>query len=136
MLGRPPVLFPAMDTWAVGYLRAALTARQEPYTSGVTVRTAVGSTMPARLVTVRDDGGPRQDDVRKVSSLGINVWAGTEPDAADLALLIAALFEAAPGNGPVLAFDGATGPYPVPDQSGKPHRYLSVDFLIHGSPFV
>lgn len=133
MFSKPPQIFPDMALWAVTYLRAALTARPESYASGVSVLTKVPNTLPARLVTVRDDGGPRGADVTKTASLGINVWAANDADCTDLANLIAGLFEAAVGNGPVVGHLSASGPYPVPDEGAKPHRYLSVDLAIRGA---
>jgi hypothetical protein len=130
---KPPVLFPDVKAWAVGYLTGALAGRPEPVASGVAVRTVVPATMPARLVTVRDDGGPRSSDVTKVASLGVNVWAATAADASDLSALVAALFEAAPGDGPVVAHEGASGPFEVAEDTGKPHWYLSVDLRIRGT---
>lgn len=134
MIQRPPVVFPSLKAWAVGYLDTWLSLRPESYASGVTVRTKVPSTMPARMVQIADDGGPRGDAVTKVSSVRVNVWAETDTDAEDLALLIAAAFEESPGDGPVVAHLGSFGPYEVPEQSGKPHYLLSVDLGVRGLP--
>lgn len=135
MLNKPPVIFPDAEAWAIGYLKPALAARTEPFASGVTVTNKAPKTMPARLVTVRDDGGPRLDDVRKVASIGVNVWAASMADVSDLARLVAALLEAAPGSGPVVAHLSTSGPYPVAEEaSEKPHRYLSVDLSVRGEP--
>jgi hypothetical protein len=137
--GKPAILFADTAMWGTSYLRGRLAARDEPYTDNVTVRTqkpTASNTDPApasgRVVTIRDDGGPRSDDVTKAVSLGVNVWADDEGDCADLALMCAALLEAAPGAGPVLTHEATLGPYPIPDT--KPHRYLSVDLLVAGSP--
>ena len=133
MFSKPPLIFPDMALWSVTYLRAALTARAESYASGVSVLTIVPNALPTRLVTVRDDGGPRSPDVTKVSSLGINVWAANDADCTDLANLVAGLLEAAVGNGPVVGHLGSSGPYPVADPGAKPHRYLSADLVIRGA---
>lgn len=140
MARRPVVLFGDAAAWATTYLRAALVARGEPYTENVTVRTqkptATDTDPPpvsGRVVTIRDDGGPRGTDVTKTVTLGINVWAPDEGDAVDLGLMCAALLEASPGNGPVVAHLATAGPFPIADASG-PHRYLSVDLLVAGSP--
>ena len=132
---RPSILWPDVEAWAVNYLRTALAARTEPYASGVQVRTDVGKAMPARLVTVRDDGGTR-GDVTRSSGIGVNVWAATDEDCSDLARLVCALLEASAGSGPVVACTGSFGPYPVPDDSGKPHRYMSVDLIVTGAPLT
>lgn len=132
---RPSILWPDVEAWAITYLTAALAAREEPYADAVAVRKDVGKAMPPRLVTVRDDGGGR-GDVTRSSGLGVNVWAATDEDCSDLARLVCALLEAATGNGPVVAVTGSFGPYPVPEDSGKPHRYLSVDLIVTGVPLT
>lgn len=131
---RPSILWPDVEAWAVDYLTTALAAREEPHADGVEVRTQVGKTMPARLVTVRDDGGGRTEITRS-SGLGVNVWAESEAVCSDLARLVCSLLEAAAGNGPVRACVGSFGPYPVPEE-GKPHRYLSVDLVVTGAPLT
>ena len=133
MLNKPPVLFPDTAAWAVDYLGDAIDARGESYCTGVTVATKVPAQMPARLVTVRDDGGPDGSTVTKTCSLGLNVYAATDADCSDLARMVAALMRAAPDDGPITAHLNASGPYPVPEQSGKPHLYLSADLLVSGS---
>lgn len=132
---RPSILWPDVEAWAVGYLESALSARPEPYAAGVLVSRSVPGTMPPRLVTVRDDGGGR-GDVTRSSGLGVNVWAATDGDCSDLARLVCALLEAAAGSGPVKACTGSYGPYPVPEASGKPRRYLSVDLIVTGVPLT
>lgn len=141
-LGKPPVLFGDSAAWATAYLRAAINDRPEPYADSVTVRTqkptATDTDPPpasGRVVTIRDDGGPRGLDVTKTITLGVNVWADNEGECADLALLSAVLLEAAPGDGPVVAHVATSGPFPLADRSEKPHRYLSVDLLVSGTPF-
>ena len=133
MFSKPPVIFPDMTLWAITYLRAALTARSEPFASGVSVLTKVPNAVPARLVTVRDNSGSRRPDVTKVASLGVNVWAANDADCADLSNLIAALFEASVGNGPVVGHLNGFGPYPVADESARPLRYLTVDLVVRGT---
>lgn len=141
MVARPAILFGDAAAWGTGYLRAALAARGEAYTDDVTVRsqkpTAVDTDLPpasGRVVTVRDDGGPRDAELTKVVTLGVNVWADDEADCVDLALMCAALLESAPGFGPVVAHVATSGPFPLADQSNKPHRYLSVDLRVTGEP--
>jgi hypothetical protein len=136
MLNKPPVVFPDMAHWAVDYLVAALAARPagETFADNVKVATKVPSAMPARLITVRDDGGPRQPTVTKTNGLGVNVWAATEADASDLARLTVALLEASAGNGPIVGHISTSGPYPVVEESTKPHWYASVDLSVRGVP--
>lgn len=136
MLGTPAVLFPDGEVWAITYLKAALLARPvgETFADNVTVSNVVPTTMPARMVTIRDDGGPRQA-VTKTVAFGVNVWAATDADCSALARLVVALFEASPSSGPVVAHESTSGPYRVIEESLKPHRYASVDLRVRGGAF-
>lgn len=142
MLQRPPVLFPDVLDWACEYLPLALAARPETYTANVVVTDhyPTGGTddpMPAsgRVVTVRDDSGPRDPTVTRTSTLGFNVYAKKRAEAKKLALMVDALMEAAVGNGAIVAHRGSTGPLFVQDPAdlGRPHFYLSVDLGVRGS---
>lgn len=127
-----PLLMPDAVAWAIPYLKAALDARPESYASSVQVRKDVGKTIPTRLVTVRDDSGQR-GTVTKTCSLGLNIYAESDAVCADLANLVVALLEASPGSGPVVGHSSSSGPYPVPEESTKPHRYASVVLAVRGS---
>ena len=133
MLGHPAVVFPDGEAWAISYLKAALLARPvgETFADDVTVSNKVPATMPARMVTIRDDGGPRQA-VTKTVSFGVNIWAASDADCSALSRLVVALFESSPGNGPVVAHNSTSGPYRVIEESLKPHRYASVDLRVRG----
>lgn len=133
------VVAPDVEAWAVAYLSAALAARPEPYTGDVWVSTAMPvdpvtkkSYRKDRMVIVRDDGGPRLDVVREVARLGVQVWAKTDEDASDLARLVAALLWAAPDGKPVVKAS-TSGPWPVPDESGQPKRYLTAELVVRCS---
>lgn len=133
---RPPtLLWPDVEAWAVTYLKAALAANPQPYTTGVKVRADTGATITTPLVTVRDDGGNR-DDASRTTSLAVNVWATTPEGCSDLARLVQTLLEASAGNGPVVACLNTFGPYRVPEQSTTPHRYLSADLVVTGTPLA
>ncbi|QCB93300.1 hypothetical protein [Cellulomonas shaoxiangyii] len=134
----PAIIWPDLELWAIDYLKARLATRPEPFAQGVAVRNVVPDTMPARLITVRDDGGGRSD-ATKTASLGVNIWAGAAKNPADcsnLARLVTALLEDAAGYGPVKAHLSTSGPYPVAEASAKPHRYLSVDLVVTGTPLT
>lgn len=128
----PVVIFPDVELWAVTWLRAALAARSEPYASGVTVASKVPSTMPARLVWVRRDGGPRDGVALERPRLGVNVYAATEKDAADLANLVRALLWSAPDGDPVCRVDELSGPSPIADT--KPRRFMTFELLLRSEP--
>lgn len=134
MLTPPAVLFPDAKAWAITYLKAELLARPvgDTYADNVTVLDRAPETIPTRLVTIRNDSGPRRE-VTKTCSLGVNVWAESVEVCTDLANLVVAILEASPGNGPVTAHRNTSGPYEVPEESTKPHQYASVDLDFRGS---
>src|SRR5690606_5556872 len=65
VIDRPPVVFPDVEQWAVGYLRTFLDDRTEDFAHDVDVDVKTPELIPARLVTVRDDGGQRRPGVTK-----------------------------------------------------------------------
>lgn len=127
------VIFPDAELWATAALRAALATRTETYKSGVIVSNAVPATRPARLVTIRRDGGPT-DGLFDRPRFGVNVWAATEKDAADLARLVTALFRLLPGDGTCVAVRQASGPSPIPD--AQPRRYMTFEATLRGTPLT
>lgn len=130
---QPLVVFPDVEMWAIGWLRAALAARSEPYAAGVYVSNAVPSTRRDRMVTFRRDGGPRLDVVREVARLGVNVWGGTEQEAIDLARLVRALMWSAPDGQPVCKVIDLSGPSPIADESGQPRRFFTLELTMRGA---
>lgn len=129
----PAIVFPDTELWATTYLRAQLAARDESYAQDVHVDTKVPTSRPARLVTIRRDGGPRLDVVRETARLGINIWAETEQAANDLARLVRALMGACAGDGPILRAGRSTGPAAVPDASQQHRRFLTVELDVRGT---
>lgn len=129
---RAHLVWPDVKAWAIGYLTTALAARPEPVATGVHVSGSVPEAMPPRLVTVRDDGGPR-GDVTQTARLGVNVWAATEADCSGLSRLVASILGASAGSGQVVACEITTGPYEIPEESGIPHRYLTADVVVTGT---
>lgn len=117
-----PILLPDVELWATTYLRAAVTARAEPYTDDVFVGTSVPNPRRGRMVIVRRDGG-RAFDVFDDARLSVRVWAGTEQDATDLARMVNALLWAAPNGQPVVKVTHESGPTPVADESKQSLRY-------------
>lgn len=124
----PVVLFTDIELATTTYLRAALASRAEPVTVGVKVGTTVPNPRPVRLVTVRRDGGPRINPAREVARIGVNVWAGTEQEASDLAGLVRGLLGAMPGTTPVTKVTELSGPSPIPEDSGA-RRYMTYELL-------
>lgn len=127
-MSTPPILHADVELWATGYLRPLLALHGW---TGVIVSNATPTTTWTRLVTVRRDGGSASD-VRDFPRLGVNVWAATEKDATDLALLVDALMRAAVNEGPVRRIRRTGGPSPIADESKKPRRYLTYELTTRG----
>ena len=132
----PAILYGDIEAQQVTYLAAALAARPEPVTADVGVRNRVPAgtdtdPRPARLVTVRDDGGPSLGDVRAVARVGYNVWAATEAEASDLANIVAALVAGCADGNPVVRAT-VTRPYSVADD-GRWNLYFTAELWVRGS---
>lgn len=128
---KPAVVAPDVELWAVGYLTVALAARAEDY-ADARVTNGLDEDNTGRIVTVRDDGGPR-GLVTKNTAVAVNVWADGDAEAGALARLVVALLEAAPGDGPVVGHAGSAGPVRVPEGGERPHWFGSVDLVVRGS---
>lgn len=122
-----PVLFPDVELWACGYLRAELGQFGQPDVA--VSNTYTGTT--AKAVWVRRDGGPRLDQARELARLTLNVFAPTEQQATDLARTVAALMCAAADGRPVVRIVQTTGPSPVTDT--KPRRLLAFEATVRGT---
>lgn len=136
----PAAIYPDDVAWCIAYLGLQLSSRTEPFAQDVTVRRQApdegsGDEWPAsgRLVTVRGDGG-RTAPFRRFGRLGVNVWAASRADTADLAALVAALLMNSPGSGRVVGVETVTGPIDVPESNtGRHHRYLTAELVFSGS---
>lgn len=129
----PAVIFPDVELFFTGYLRTQLAARAEPYAATVKVDRTAPTTMPARLVTIRRDGGGELDRVRESARLTVNVWHETYQQCSDLSRLVRALLKASPNGDPVLRVDVNSGPSLVPEGNGKPHIVMTFDAWIRGT---
>lgn len=127
------ILFPDVELVFTDYLRTALAGRPEAYASGVFVSNAVPNPRRDRMVIVRRDGGPRTSTTLEAARVAVRVWASTDRDANDLARLVRALLWAMPDGDPVTAVRDLSGPSAVPDASGQPLRFLTVEAVVRGS---
>jgi hypothetical protein len=132
VFSKPAVVFTDVEAWAVEYLSDALALIEDDFAADVTVTNVAPETIPARLVTVRDDSGPRSEHVTKTSSMAVNVWAASDEDASDLARLVVALLESSAGSGAVVGHESTFGPSRVPEPSGQPHWFATVDLIHRG----
>lgn len=126
--GRPdsPIMFPDVELWATTYLRDVLADYGYP---GMYVSNARGKQPVA--VWVRRDGGPTLDQVREVARLGVNVFAKTELEVAQLAETTAALLRAGATGSPVIRVRQISGPSPVTDST--PRRFMSFELTVRGA---
>lgn len=122
-----PIIFPDVELWATGVLRAALATHGYP---GMYVGNTRGTATPA--VWVRRDGGPEQSKVLEVPRLGINVFHTSEQKVGDLARTVSALLRAAADGAPVTRVTQTLGPSPIADASG-PRRYMTFELTVRGA---
>lgn len=120
-----------IEAWGVTFLTAALAARSESYKSGVVVSNAVPDPRPARLVTVRRDGGVPVGVLDK-PRLNVGIWAMTEEDVADLTRLVSALIAGA-RTAPITNAVMVGGPVAVPDPSGQPRKSMTWELTTKGT---
>jgi hypothetical protein len=109
------VLFPIATGPVVAGLKAFLAGRGEAYASNVSCGTKLPATKTARMVTVRDDGGPTESVLGR-RQLGFNVWAETSVNAELLALLLMAGVRRLPDGDPITAVDDMSGPFEITDE--------------------
>lgn len=128
----PNIVFPDVELAVVDYLRAALVARPEPF-ADTTVDIRVPNPIPARLVQIRRDGGPRLDKTREAARVAVNIFAPTEADATDLARLCRALLWAAPDGNPIVRVIDISGPVAIPDESQRKRRFFTVEVWVRGA---
>jgi len=127
------VIFPDVELWATTFLRAALAARPESF-SNAYVSNAVPQSRRDRMVIVRRDGGPRVTVATEAARLGVRVWGKTEKDVTDLTRLVRALLTNAADGNPVCRVEDLSGPSAVPDESGQPLRFFTLELTVRGIP--
>lgn len=127
------ILYPDIELVLTGRYRTALGTRLEAYAQDVYVSNTVPTTRRDRMVVVRRDGGTPAE-LRDRPRVSIRVWAMTEQDATDLALLVLALAPTFADGAPIIAVpdSGKSGPFPVPDSSGQHLRLITVEFHTRG----
>jgi hypothetical protein len=136
----PAVIYDDVELWAVGYLRTALAARSEAYTSDLYVSASMPKNAETgeperrtRMVLVRRDGGGRTNQVLDNPRMSIDCWAATWQDATNLARMVAALIQSAPGDSNVKRAVMTGGPTRVADPSRQPRVYTTFDLVVKGS---
>ncbi len=122
-----PLLFPDAELIVVEFLRTRLT--------GVPVHVRVPHENTGRFVQVRRSGG-LAETVYDRPRIDVNAWADSDEDAKDLAQLARAHLGDIRGTRSGHMVAGVTdfaGLAPVPDQSGQPRWFFSVEITVRGS---
>ncbi|NEG56133.1 hypothetical protein [Bifidobacterium platyrrhinorum] len=135
------VVPPDLEQWLCDYLRARL-----PDVPGLKVKNKTPPDYVGAypLVTIRDDGGDRDEFLEYTRSIGVNVlgWnQARDKPCKDLARRVSALLtdetalQSASGS-PVIAVDygSCNGPYAVTEEAEYAHYYLIVGLMAAGEP--
>lgn len=125
------IVFPDAELWLTTHLRATLSLRPETYAANTFVSNRVPQARRERMVIIRRDGGPATGTL-DIPRFGVNVWAGSEQDAADLARLTAALILNAPGDGVCVRMTQIAGATPIIDESRESRRYMTFEAALRG----
>lgn len=126
----PLIVYPDVELWAVGKIRAGLAAR-----GMTTVRVSTAYKGNAAEVVVRRDGGPQLDHVREAARLGVNVWRKGDPhdqEVNDLAALVSAILRDS-ADSTVPKVRQTSGASPIPEAEGTRRRYLTFELTSRGA---
>lgn len=128
------VVPPDLEAFLVGYLRAVLGVEVDNKVPG-------GWDGTARLVTVRDDGGPKTGLTTFDRSVGVTVYAGSRQDPSDASAIARRAFAALTSptiawekGSPIAAVedDGCLGPYQTTDDHDSAAYYMTVEYSVVG----
>ena len=132
----PAVIFPDVEKVLVAAISAELETRSESYAQNVYVATKKPSAdknpYPSRIITIRSDGGPKLDWVRKAERIGITIWADTYADASDLARLIEALAVTLT-NDSIKLSQVILSPIRIDEAGTQECRYMTLELITKGS---
>lgn len=126
-MGKPVVVFPDAQLWAVEFLRAALDTREEPYAVGVIVGTVLPYDGAVPYVSVRQYGSSVDRFADGMAFLRVTAWHSSEARSLALGQLLHGLLVAAPGDASVRFVSSETGPFPATDpDSSNPISSFTV----------
>lgn len=130
------VIFPDIEKVLVGALKTAIDARPESYAQDVVISTIKPSPevspYPSRIITIRGDGGPELDYVRKQERVGITIWADTYSDASNLARLVEALVKGLTGEY-IKLIDINLSPVRIDEAGPQECRYITIQCITKGT---
>lgn len=126
------ITYPSSIGTVVAAVRAYLTAKSW---TGVTTQPKLPATKTARMVTVRDDGGPSANGVTRRRH-GFNIWADSPVDAENLAIAVAdccrSSMKALEVSGPTEVTD-STDDVMVVDQKTLSHYFVSAVIAVRAT---
>ena len=130
-------IFPDVEKLLVSRLKDSLQSSSKSYASGVTVATkkpsAEVTSYPARIVTVRADGGGSLiRGLTKTERVGVNVYAANYSDASSLALLVEALMRTF-NWGDIKLVDTSMSPVRVNNDGKEEQRYMTFELVVKAS---
>lgn len=136
--GDPLVVHDDLELFLTSWYRARILARPESVCAGVDVNRVEPSTLPKKLIVIRDDGGPETSILTGERSVGVTILAGTKSnpkDAKDLANIAYALRSqiASPDPlNPVAAVLDSTSPVMVPEAQERARVYFTLTLAVAG----
>jgi hypothetical protein len=130
-------IFPDVEKLLVARLKSSLQGSSMAYASGVTVATkkpgAEVTPYPARIVTVRaDGGGPLVRGLTKTERIGVNVYAANYSDASSLALYVEALMRTY-NWGDIKLVETSMSPVRVNNDGKEEQRYMTFELVVKAS---
>jgi hypothetical protein len=130
-------IFPDVESLLVARIKSALTTLSAPVTAGVTVAVKKPapdvSPYPAKIVTVRADGG--QQILRglvKEEMIGINVFANNYKNASDLARYVESIMRVS-NWGDIKLIETTMSPVRVENDAKEEQRYMTFRVVVKAS---
>jgi hypothetical protein len=132
-------IFPDLEVLLVARIKEGLEANPETVTTGVVVsvmKPEPGTPgYPARIVTVRSDGGiDVERGLTRSDRIGINVYAQKYKDANDLARIVDSIVRSAVG-GSIKLVETALSTVRVPNPGGEEQRYTTYDVVLKATDY-
>ena len=129
------VIFPDVEKVLVAGIKVALSTRTESYAQNVVVSTIKPapdvSPYPSRIITIRSDGGPQLDYVRRQERVAITIWANTYSDASDLSRLIEALVRQMTSES-IKLVETVLSPVRLDEAGQQECRYMTIQVISKG----
>lgn len=136
--GDPLIVHDDLELFLTSWYRSRIAARPEAVCQGVTVNRVEPSTLPAKMIVIRDDGGVETSILTGERSVGVSILAGTKAnpkDAKDLAAIAYALrsqIASSDPSNPVAAVLDSTAPVMVPEAAEKARVYFTLTLAVAG----